>query len=177
MHPPGYARASVRSLLACWLAFSARIVEALSGRLRATMADVGSDAVKDAILDLDNDEPSTPGWSESLPLPPLSPEMLVATLQDKVEQALRQAADAINEDPSGAWAAVTEERVLTLFTDLGQEALNRALELRVAAAEARVPRRRRARGLWAHKFRCMLAAEGRWPLPEDLADHDMGRCS
>jgi hypothetical protein len=168
MHPLGNADASLRSLFACWLAFSGQIVQAITAKLRQRMVEEGAEVVKDTILDLDT-ETAADDWDEltgTQTLPPLNPERLVASLRSQIEQALRQAAEAINEDPCGCWAAVTEERVLALFNDLGHEALAHALELRVAAAEALLPHQQAARGAWAHKYRRMLAAEGRW-LPQE----------
>jgi hypothetical protein len=169
MYPPGNAQASVRSLLACWLAFSGRIIQALTDRVRLAVAQTGSDAVKDGILDLDNDEPGTGNdLTQAPPLPPLDAELLRVRLQSKVDQVLRAAAETINSDPSGCWAQVTEERIQDLFDELGREVLEQALELRVTAAEDLVPSQQFAPGQWAHKFRVMLAAEGRWPTEKDL---------
>jgi hypothetical protein len=159
MQPPGYANIGVRNLFASWFAVTAWVVRGLVVRLKDKM-ESGADLVKDTIMDLGNDTEAEDVPSQ--PLPPLDPALLVSALRGEVEQVLRQVAETINEDPSGCWAAATQERVQALFSALGEESLAEALELRVAAAEAQVPSQRAARGQWAHKYRLMLAAEGRW---------------
>jgi hypothetical protein len=164
MQPPGYANIGVRSLFASWFAVSVWIVRAIFARLQEKL-EGGADVVKDTIIDLGNDTgPDDSAGAQ--PLPPLNPDLLVASLRSEVEQALRRVAEAINADPSGCWAAATQERVQTLFNELAEEALAEALELRVAAAEAQIPCARAARGEWVHRYRQMLASEGRWPPKE-----------
>jgi hypothetical protein len=84
-------------------------------------------------------------------------------LRGRVEETLRQAAEVINEDAHGCWAAATQARVLALFSALAHEALELALELRVGAAEGQVPPEQLAPGDWARRYRRMLAAQGHWP--------------
>src|SRR5262249_11302568 len=97
-------------------------------------------------------------------LPPVPAEQLIERLRPQVEAILHQAAVAINEDPWGCWAGLTEDRVAALCQELGQAILEMALELRVAAAEARESSRAPLQG-WAGKYRRMMAREGCWPPP------------
>jgi hypothetical protein len=92
----------------------------------------------------------------------------VAALREQAERVLREGAELINEDACGCWEELTEARVLALFAALGQQALDQALALRVAAA--RLPGESSPPGEWAKKYRRMLAAEGKWPPPEKEAD-------
>src|SRR5204863_1100307 len=113
----------------------------------------------DTILDLDWDEARQPRpFAEGQALPSLDPARLVEALRPRFEQALLRAAAVMNEDPSGFWTEVTEERVAAIFLDLGEAALEQGIELRVAAAEGPA-----SKPGWARKYRCMLALEGRWP--------------
>jgi len=162
---------SLRSLIVSWLSLTGWMLAACGAKARV-MAETGSDAVKDRLLDLSCDPPldDQAGLPGAEALPPLDPEVFAASLRGEVEAVLRRAAAAINEDPCGCWAAVTEERVQTLFAELGQEALARALDLRVAAAEAGLAPRRVSPGDWAKRYRRMKAAEGRWPPAAEEED-------
>jgi hypothetical protein len=134
----------VRRLLASWWELTRLVLRALTSEVHAS-TDQAAAAVKDAILDLGADELETaPRWIAGHALPPVPAEQLIETLRPEVERVVRQAAEAINADPWVCWTSMTEDCVALLFQELGQTALETALELRVAAAEARAAAAREA---------------------------------
>ncbi len=168
MQPPDCPSPSARSLIASWLSLTAFVLRALAGKAQE-MAEKGADAVKDTLLDLgspasgDRDEPA--GWA---PLPAVRPEELIAALREQTERVLREEAEAIDEGACGCCEELAEARVLALFAELGEEALDQAHALRVAAAADRPSEQQPAFGEWAKKYRRMLATEGRWPAREEV---------
>jgi hypothetical protein len=163
-------RPSLWSLLSCWLTLSGLIFRSCGRRLREIL-DRGQDTVKDAILDLEVGR-EAPDERSSLPatLPPVDGRQLARILREHYEEALRQVAEVINEDPYGCLSEVTEDRVFKLMKDLGQEALQQAFEMQVQTAETQLPASQVPQGEWAKRFRRMLAAEGRWPHPSGAND-------
>ncbi len=116
-----------------------------------------ADAVKDAVLDwMTEDEPPADAVDE---LPPLDREVFAEALRGRLDETLRQVADAINAAPTGAVVAASQERVHDLFVALWCEALELGLRMRMEAAGREPPR-----GHWAKKFRAMRAAGVPLPL-------------
>ena len=71
--------------------------------------------------------------------PKLSREEFIEQMRQKMEEALGQVADAINEAPPGQIIAGSEEQVRDLFADLRQQAFEKGLQMRLDAAEAAFP--------------------------------------
>jgi hypothetical protein len=71
--------------------------------------------------------------------PRLSREQFIQLMRAKMEAMLGQVADAVNEAPPGHLISGSEEQVRDLFTDLQREAYEKALQMRVDAAEAAFP--------------------------------------
>jgi hypothetical protein len=71
--------------------------------------------------------------------PKLSRQEFIDRMRQKVEEALGQVADAINEAPPGQIIAGSEEPVRALFADLRRDAYEMAVQMRVDAAEAAFP--------------------------------------
>ena len=71
--------------------------------------------------------------------PKLSRAEFIAQMRAKMEAMLGQVADAVNDAPPGHIISGSEERVRDLFADLRQEAFEKALKMRVDAAEAAFP--------------------------------------
>jgi hypothetical protein len=71
--------------------------------------------------------------------PKLSRAEFIAQMRAKMEAMLGQVADAVNDAPPGHIISGSEERVRDLFADLRQEAFEKALQMRVDAAEAAFP--------------------------------------
>ena len=149
---------SISSLVSSWLSLTGWVFAACAERAN-TLVEGGNERVSDAILVVDSEprDPAAAGAS----LPPLDADEFVAALRERVEQVLRQAADVVNQQPNACLAAVTRDRLQTLFHDLADEALTQALEARVAAAEGQ--RGEAGSAEWVRRYRRILASEGRWP--------------
>jgi|SRR5215469_7059339 hypothetical protein len=73
------------------------------------------------------------------PVPKLSREAYVEAMRAKLEDVLGRVADAVNEAPPGQVIAGSEEQVRDLFAAFRREAYERAVQMRVDAAEAAFP--------------------------------------
>ena len=71
--------------------------------------------------------------------PQMSRQEFIDRMRPKVEEALGQVADAINQAPPGQIIAGSEEQVRNLFADLRRGAYEMAMQMRVDAAEAAFP--------------------------------------
>jgi hypothetical protein len=168
MVTPKLPHPSLRTLLASWWALTGYVIQAIAAKMDGQREDT-ADAVGRAIRDLDWDtrNQAPQALPQALGLPPLCPQQFVDALRPKVDLTLRRVAEVMNEDPSGYWEDVTEERVEALLLDLGEAALEQGVEMRVAAAEAQSSSDQSGPQRWARRYRCMLALEGRWPpVPE-----------
>jgi hypothetical protein len=123
-----------------------------------TALDRMADLIKNAMMDgfgMTADEGEEEPFSE---LPPMSVEEFVAVMRGPVEEALRHAAEAINEIPEGL-SPEAEERTCDIFTELWLESLRAAMRLRIDAALANEnPTAVRPMGEWARRYRRMLAS-------------------
>ena len=118
------------------------------------MADLIKNAMMDGIGDNSDEEDEEP-FSE---LPPMSTDEFLEVMRGPVEEALRQAAEALNDVPEGLSPAV-EERTCDIFTELWLESLRIAMRLRIDAAIANEdPNAARPLGEWARRYRRMLAS-------------------
>ncbi len=71
--------------------------------------------------------------------PRLTRDEFIAQMRAQMEAMLSQVADAVNDAPPGQIISGSEERVRDLFADLRQQAFEKALQLRMDAAEAAFP--------------------------------------
>jgi hypothetical protein len=71
--------------------------------------------------------------------PKISRQEFIDRMRQKVEEALGQVADAVNEALPGQIIAGSEEEVRDLFADLRRGAYEMAVPMRVDAAEAASP--------------------------------------
>ena len=71
--------------------------------------------------------------------PKISRDEFIEPKRKKMEEALGQVADAINEAPPGQIISGSEERVRDVFADLRQQAFETGLQMRLNAAEAAFP--------------------------------------
>jgi acyl transferase domain-containing protein len=69
-------------------------------------------------------------------MPKLSGEAFLVAMREKMDAAIRQVAEAINNAPEGYLISGSEEKVRDLFADLRQQAFELGLQMRVDAAEA-----------------------------------------
>lgn len=70
------------------------------------------------------------------PLPPVTPEALVAALREQFEQLCQGIVAAVNRAPTGQVIRHSEEPVRDLLADFRLQAFQTALQLKIDAAEA-----------------------------------------
>lgn len=66
----------------------------------------------------------------------ISPEAYLQRMRERMEQALRRVAQAVNDAPDGAWINGSEWAVFHEFNDLRRDAFEQALQMRADAAAA-----------------------------------------
>ena len=71
--------------------------------------------------------------------PRLSREEFIAQARKRMEEALGQVADAINEAPPGYLISGSERQVFNVFAKLKEEVYELGLQMRVDASEAAFP--------------------------------------
>ncbi len=64
----------------------------------------------------------------------ISPEAYLRQMRERMEQALRRVAEAVNDAPDGAWINASEWQVFHEFNDLRRDAYEQALQMRADAA-------------------------------------------
>jgi hypothetical protein len=128
-------------------------------RVDAAM-DRMADLIKNALLDgleLEDEDEVPPA-----PLVAIDPDEFVRRMRERVERALRQVAEVLNDAPETT-PAVTEEATFDLFTELWLEAMKVAAEVRLDAAlgEPRPLAEHHGAGppdgQWARRYRLMHA--------------------
>ncbi|MEX0678614.1 MAG: hypothetical protein WD063_16155 [Pirellulales bacterium] len=68
-----------------------------------------------------------------------APEKLVAAMEQEMQQYLQSVMQTVNNAPDGAWIAGSEESVRDLSADFRRRVFERAVQMRVDAAEAAFP--------------------------------------
>ena len=71
--------------------------------------------------------------------PKVSREEYAKQMKSEMEAYLASVIDAVNEAPDGAWIAGSEEQVRNLSAEFRRQAFEKAMQLRVDAAEAAFP--------------------------------------
>lgn len=66
----------------------------------------------------------------------VSPEAYLQQMRERMEQALRRVAQAVNDAPDGAWIDGSEWQVFHEFNDLRRDAFEQALQMRADAASS-----------------------------------------
>jgi hypothetical protein len=74
-----------------------------------------------------------------MPSPQVPPEKLVEALREEAEAYARSVMQAVNQAPDGEWIAGSEEEVRDLSADFRRRAFERAMQMRIDAAEAAFP--------------------------------------
>ena len=69
----------------------------------------------------------------------VAPEELAAAMQQEMQQYLQSVMQAVNSAPDGAWIAGSEEAVRDLSAEFRRQVFERAVQMRVDAAEAAFP--------------------------------------
>jgi len=72
-------------------------------------------------------------------MPRMSREEFLAAMRQRLDQAMGEVADAVNQAPTGKIIAQSEEKVRDVFAALRREAFELALQMRVDAGEASFP--------------------------------------
>jgi hypothetical protein len=68
--------------------------------------------------------------------PKVAPEDFVNAMQREIQEYLESVMKAVNEAPDGQWLADSEEPVRDLSADFRRQAYEKAVQMRVDAAEA-----------------------------------------
>jgi hypothetical protein len=68
--------------------------------------------------------------------PKVAPEDFVDAMQREMQQYLHSVMKAVNDAPDGQWLANSEEPVRELSADFRRQAYEKAVQMRVDAAEA-----------------------------------------
>lgn len=63
-------------------------------------------------------------------------EKLAAAMQQELQQYFQSVMQAVNAAPDGAWIAGSEEQVRNLSADFRRQAFEKAVQLKIDAAEA-----------------------------------------
>jgi hypothetical protein len=66
-------------------------------------------------------------------------EELVAAMEQEVQQYLQSVMQVVNDAPDGEWISGSEESVRNLSADFRRRVFQRAVQMRVDAAEAAFP--------------------------------------
>jgi hypothetical protein len=72
-------------------------------------------------------------------VPQVSPEKLVEAMQQETEKYLQSVMQAVNAAADGAWIADSEEQVRDLSAEFRRQVFEKAMQLRINAAEAAFP--------------------------------------
>jgi hypothetical protein len=71
--------------------------------------------------------------------PKVPPEKLVESLKDDIDAYAREVMEALNAAPDGAWVEGSEEQVRDLSAEFRRRVFERAVQMRIDAAEAAFP--------------------------------------
>jgi hypothetical protein len=71
--------------------------------------------------------------------PQVAPEQFTAAMRQEMEQFLNSVMQAVNAAPDGAWIAGSEEQVRDLSAELRRRVFEKAVQMRIDAAEAAFP--------------------------------------
>jgi hypothetical protein len=71
--------------------------------------------------------------------PKVPPEKLVEALKDDIDAYAREVMEALNAAPDGAWVEGSEEQVRDLSAEFRRRVFERAVQMRIDAAEAAFP--------------------------------------
>ena len=69
----------------------------------------------------------------------VAPEELAAALQQETERYLQSVMQAVNRAPDGEWLAGSEEQVRDLSAEYRRRVFEKAVQMRIDAAEAAFP--------------------------------------
>lgn len=69
----------------------------------------------------------------------VTPEVFAGAMQQDVQRFLHSVMQAVNDAPDGQWLAGSEEKVRNLSAELRRRVYEKAVQMRVDAAEAAFP--------------------------------------
>lgn len=114
--------------------------------------------LKDLLLDWDVSNERDIPPAELPALPEMSVDAYMVLMRGKMEESLRQVAEAINRAPTGNIVGGCEEQVCRLLADLWSTALETGVQLRIDSAAGAPTPIPPAQGAWANRLRRMTAA-------------------
>jgi hypothetical protein len=71
-----------------------------------------------------------------MPAPQVAPDKFVESMQQEIQQYLQSVMKAVNNAPDGDWIGGSEEQVRDLSADFRRQVFEKAVQLKVDAAEA-----------------------------------------
>jgi hypothetical protein len=71
--------------------------------------------------------------------PQVAPEKFVAAMREETEQFLQSVMQAVNHAPDGDWLSGSEEQVRDLSAEYRRQMYEKAIQMRIDAAEAAFP--------------------------------------
>jgi hypothetical protein len=71
-----------------------------------------------------------------MPAPQIAPDKFVESMQQEIQQYLQSVMKAVNNAPDGDWIGGSEEQVRDLSADFRRQVFEKAVQLKVDAAEA-----------------------------------------
>ena len=71
-----------------------------------------------------------------MPAPQVAPDKFVESMQQEMQQYLQSVMKAVNNAPDGDWIGGSEEQVRDLSADFRRQVFEKAVQLKVDAAEA-----------------------------------------
>lgn len=74
-----------------------------------------------------------------MPAPQVASDKFVESLQQEIQQYLQSVMKAVNNAPDGDWIGGSEEQVRDLSADFRRQVFEKAVQLKVDAAEAAFP--------------------------------------
>lgn len=116
------------------------------------------EVLKDLLLDWDVSNERDVPPAEQPALPEMSVDAYMVLMRGKMEESLRQVAEAINQAPTGNIIGGCEQQVCRLLSDLWATALETGVQLRIDSAAAGPTPVPPAQGQWASRLRRMTAA-------------------
>jgi len=153
------------------IAMSMRACDRLTDRLMTHLRGADEsfierwvELLKDILLDWDLSNERGPAPAVLPELPPMAVDAFMVLMRGKMEDSLRQVAEAINRAPTGDLVGGSEEAVGRLLADLWATALETGVQLRIDSAVSAPMPMPPPQGAWASRLRRMTASGPELPV-------------